>query len=102
MKDIEENLKEFLPHGSGIDLDWDIEDKGKYYKCINSYHYMDEYGYYDGWIDFSVIIPKKDPSKFKVHLHTNGAGWYRAYKCMLLNYFYDIFALSIDDYFTGV
>ena len=97
-----ENLKEFLPRGSGIDSEWNIEDKGKYLKCENSYHYMDEYGYYDGWIDFSVIIPKKEIDKFRVHLHTNHNGWYRAYKCMLLDYLGDTIALTLYDHFTEV
>ena len=56
-----------LPHGSGIDGTWlsHIEYKkvSRFsYRmhnlvCTNAIHCMNENGYYDGWIDFSVIIP---------------------------------------------
>ena len=58
-----------IPHGSGIDCDWIIEKKKGYFKCSNSFHAMDANGYYDGWVEFSVIIPFKDPTDFNFHFH---------------------------------
>jgi hypothetical protein len=69
-----ELLKDILPHGSGIDCDWQIEDKGNYIRCDNSYHVMNDTGYYIGWLDFSVIVPKKAPKDFRIHFHTNSTG----------------------------
>ncbi len=53
-----EQLILLLPHGSGIDSDWyqlDTDPK-KCLKFSNSYHVMNENGYYDGWIDFTATI----------------------------------------------
>lgn len=56
-----------LPHGYGIDGTWlsHIEYKKvsrfsyrmNKLVCKNSNHCLNENGYYDGWIDFSIIIP---------------------------------------------
>lgn len=48
-----------LPHGSGIDgkTEFNFEESKKHKLIINSgYHRMDENGFYDGWVDFKVII----------------------------------------------
>lgn len=47
---------EQLPHGSGIDHNWEMEVTGNYVYFTNSYHCMDEYGGYDGWQDFRIRI----------------------------------------------
>ena len=50
-------LLEALPHGSGIDCDWHFDfSKEKQIVCSNSYHRMNDVGYYCGYIDFSIII----------------------------------------------
>lgn len=51
-----------LPHGSGIDYDWEVE-RGKYrgriaYIYKNYYHYMDSFGGYNGIIPFRVYYDK--------------------------------------------
>lgn len=51
-----DNLKLNLPHGSGIDADWQIDIESKYILCHCSYHKMDDGGYYRYWIDFTVKI----------------------------------------------
>ena len=48
-----------LPRGSGIDsgCEIDVEASNENKLVINSsYHCMDENGFYDGWIDFKVIV----------------------------------------------
>jgi len=51
-------LFENLPHGSGIDYDWQFyaADNGKDLVCANGWHYMNENGYYDGSWDFQITI----------------------------------------------
>lgn len=46
-----------LPHGSGIDCKWSYNtfDNGNV-TFFNSYHVMNECGYYDGWENFSVRV----------------------------------------------
>jgi hypothetical protein len=52
---IENNI---LPHGSGIDSGCTIDRDSTENKLVinSSFHLMDENGYYDGWMDFKVII----------------------------------------------
>ena len=81
-----------LPHGSGIDSDWIIEEKSDKVYAYNSYHCMDDNGFYNGWQDFYIIIPKKNPRKFKLHFQGNQ---YLARKYMLRGYLEDIIAFSL-------
>lgn len=46
-----------LPHGSGIDCDWVIDVTKQSIRMSNSYHCMDDNGFYCGYADFTVIIP---------------------------------------------
>jgi hypothetical protein len=60
-----------LPHGSGIDCKWEFTwlKNGKV-KAVNAFHCMNDGGYYDGYADFTVIIPPQDHTDF--HLVFNG------------------------------
>ena len=91
-----ELLEDELPHGSGIDCEWSIVDKGKYFRCCNWFHAMDNNGYYIGYSEFSLIIPKKNPREFKLHFH----GDYSQYlnrRNMLREYLNDLFYWSLFD-----
>ena len=92
-----EKLEEILPHGSGIDSDWYFEEKENKIIASCSYHCMDDVGYYDGWVDFSLTIPKNNPENFKLTFHTDYNGWNRIYKYMLRDYLEDIFAFAIQE-----
>lgn len=49
------DIKNELPHGSGIDGDWHVESHTDTQVVFrNGYHTMDEFGGYDGWINFTV------------------------------------------------
>lgn len=87
MKLTEEILESMLPSGSGIDCNWNIEDKGTYFKAQNSFHCMNDIGYYDGYQDFTLIIPKKSIGDYK--LHFNGSQ-YKAKRYGLREYLDDI------------
>lgn len=68
----ESQLIEALPHGSGIDCSWQFEFWGmeswennrKRIVCENSFHLMDEHGFYGGWQDFRVVIFECRTDKF--------------------------------------
>ena len=51
------DLGNALPHGSGINDDWTSEVTKSSIRFRNSYHCMDENGRYDGYADFTVVIP---------------------------------------------
>ena len=89
-----ESLKENLSHGSGINGDWFIEDHGSYIGCYNLFETMNENGYYDGVVDFQLIIPKKNPEEFKLHFQGRRSHYY-ANKYMLRDYLEDCFAEDI-------
>ena len=49
-----EQLIGILPHGSGINFDYEIEQKGKRIYIRNAWDYMDEFGFYDCILHFVV------------------------------------------------
>ena len=52
-----EQLKEILPHGSGIDSDWEFEEhKNGNVTCKNYFHVMNEWGGYDGYMPFKFTL----------------------------------------------
>lgn len=90
---IAKKIANALPHGSGIDGDWHIEEKGNNIYAGNSYHCMDDVGYYVGWQDFYLIIPKSNPKNFKLHFKGDQ---YLARKYMLRDYLEDTFAYALE------
>lgn len=77
LEKLAEDLGNFLPHGSGIDGDWDVtispEDTdfdGRVYRvvCSNSYHGMAN-GMYAGWLDFMVTFDLDDELDIITELH---------------------------------
>lgn len=87
------NIAQKLPHGSGIDGDWTIEEKGNKIYAYNSYHCMDEYGGYCGWQDFYIVMTKNNPKNFKLHFQGNQ---YLAQKYMLRDYLEDAISMSLE------
>ena len=75
MSTLENLMLELLPHGSGINDKWELEVNSmyegvrnaewieEYYNlpfellCHNTFSVMNDAGYYDGHIPFSVVIP---------------------------------------------
>lgn len=70
----EETLFKVLPHGSGIDCDWRFERTKQSIRAYNSFHCMDEIGYYDGYQNFVVIFPNSDPHNFRLQFTGNRRG----------------------------
>ena len=90
-----QNIVDHLPHGSGIDLDWVWERKGKKVHCYNSFHYRDENGFYDGWQDFVLILFCGKENKLDFVVESVG-GWSRRLAAAgLRDYLEDLFANSL-------
>jgi hypothetical protein len=56
---LNELVKNEMPHGSGIDcgMELDLEKSNPNKLVFNfSFHFMDENGMYDGWIDYKLIV----------------------------------------------
>lgn len=87
---IYEHLEKILPHGSGIDSDWNF-DTLKNGKVIvsNSFHCMNENGYYCGYADFSIAIDLQNPLDFKLTFHGKFSHYLNS-RYMLKDYLEDI------------
>lgn len=116
----EEKLLEILPHGSGIDCEWQITvHKNGNITCRNQWHYMNDGGYYDGYYPLAVRIfrhkksvyhPLKGPNKgkfqvmnvkgdidFKVYFNEKA----RVNMYGLGDYLYDTFYYSLQKIITN-
>jgi len=82
-----EKVMDLLPHGSGINGDWGFDWKRNGSLHLhNGYHCMNENGYYDGWVDFTVILHPNDKEYFRLQFNSNR---YKAEKYMLREYLTD-------------
>ena len=95
--------KEYFPHGSGFDgvVTLKIDDCKKDKILIYfEWHCMDDNGYYDGWLNFDLII---SPSFDGFNMHIV---WYRhnmkdkykvnKYRPLLEDFFYDTWYSTLD------
>jgi len=66
-----------LPHGSGINCDWNVNsgENSQYVYLCNSFHLMNDSGFYIGYADFRIRINKGD----FIHLINTIARYERAY-----------------------
>jgi hypothetical protein len=92
----EELLEDELLHGSGIDCKWEIEDKSNYWKCVNAFHCLNENGYYCGYADFTLIIPKKNPLDFKLHFNGKQSAYLNS-RYLLRDYLEDTFHYELSE-----
>lgn len=75
--ELSERLEDFidsLPHGSGINCEWSghMPKNGRYVYLTNSFHVMNDAGFYVGYQDFTVRIDKEDFIQF---IENHGARW---------------------------
>jgi hypothetical protein len=94
-------IGDLLPTGSGIDSDWTIKFTSvTRIRCSNSYHCMNDAGYYDGWADFTLLVDIHDPNYFKIQFHGYSAQ-YKSKKYGLREYLTDllgeVFSLAFGD-----
>lgn len=83
------SILDSLPHGSGIDSSWTVTLNKSSLLLHNSYHCMDDNGYYDGWLDFTIRVSKStlfDSSKlsYDFTLEFNNATSYHRNKYISL------------------
>ena len=66
-----EKIEQILPHGSGINDDWDICNRENFWECKNFWDCINNDGYYDGFIDFTVRIYKNENREFRIFINGN-------------------------------
>jgi hypothetical protein len=71
--EIESLVQDYLPTGSGIDagVKFDFE-KSSFNRLVlnSSFHIMDENGFYDGWVEFRVVV--KPSLAFGINVDVKG------------------------------
>ena len=91
--EIDDIMKNIFPHGSGVDngCTFSYEKSLNNRLIINSgYHCMDEHGYYDRWVDFTVTLTPD--LEFNYTLNIRGSfDKYRHIKEYLYHLFHDSF-----------
>lgn len=66
-QEVTEMLFDFLPHGSGINYDWQISQRGYKFTCHNRYDAMTGSGFYCHIHDFTVkVVYHPETGKFEV------------------------------------
>ena len=89
-EDITERLISILPHGSGINYDYEIRVVGSWLYASNSYDVMDENGMYISAIPFTVCYKNGKLA----YIQFNGLtprGYYIANKYAIKEYLYDLY-----------
>ena len=98
-------LLEDLPHGIGINGEWYFSFTAGSVHLHNDYEPMDESGFYDGSVLFSIVIPKNlllcenweaIVREFALHFHGDIAQ-YLAKKYDLRSYLEDTFAMYFQE-----
>src|SRR5688500_19730213 len=64
------DIFDLLPHGSGINYQWYLDENEHEYILSNGYQNMNEFGYYDFRLDFNIVINKE----------WDNAEWHRLYE----------------------
>jgi hypothetical protein len=83
-----------LPHGSGINYDWVVEYKHRKLYCHNKFDTMDEHGYYDSVVPFTLVIDLDSPMEFALKFHGKCHYWVNKY--MLRDYLEELFSCWIS------
>ncbi len=101
LDDFSDRLRDqILPHGSGINSDWDISysNDAKIIHCSNIYDHMNEVGYYDAQIPFQVDIPIDDPLSFELKITGDDVTRAIAEEDNLSSYLEDTIAFCLDEH----
>lgn len=96
-----ELLEKQLPHGSGIDCDWEIEEKNGKLHCKNSFHCLNNAGYYDDYADFTIILEPASPLDFKLQFNGQTAQ-YKNRRYLLREYLEDTLHCGLSEIFKNV
>lgn len=92
---VTDTLFDKLPSGSGIDCKWEIDILKDRLLCVNSWHIMNDGGYYMGFIDFTVKI---DTTKRDIwgHIIFSITGKFKKQE-EIRNYLYETIGYALDE-----
>lgn len=65
-----------LPHGSGIDYNWQVDRRSDGRLVLsNGYHGMNDWGMYVSTVDFSIIVDDLKEKNFRIVCHAKNRYW---------------------------
>jgi hypothetical protein len=103
--DILSKIGEVLPHGSGINSDWNIMmASNTRVRCQSSFHCMDENGMYDGHADFVFLFDLRDAlhgGDYTRLMFIGRESQYKAKKYDLRDYLWDLLCETLYYAFGG-
>jgi len=93
------NSELHFPSGSGIDCSYNYTMYDNRVTIENSYHCMNEAGYYDGYIPFKVTIHFSDPLDCKLQFtdYTYNRNAIRKYGTAIRDYLYDTYMYFVNN-----
>lgn len=112
--EIDEIISKHLPRGSGIDNDTKLFVPEESYESFqksrgikndgrliltSSFHVLDDNGFYDGWINFTVEIIPSLANNFKLQIKgnfTNRQNHIRKHASDIKEYLYDLFSEALS------
>jgi hypothetical protein len=96
--DIKRICDDYLPHGSGIDdgCSFNFTSRPNSLLIESGYHAMNENGYYDRWIDFTVRVTPSLAFDFDLLIKGN-FGKYQDCKDSLYDLFHTALSEEVDD-----
>ena len=99
-EDITEQLLDILPHGSGINFDYEIEQKGKRIYIRNAWDYMDENGMYDDIFPF-VVCYENNNFKYMHFVNCSRRQYHKIERAGLRDYLEYVFC-ELEDKIASV
>jgi len=94
-----ESLATALPHGSGINSQWEIMDMKTYVRAEGTYSPMNDAGFYLAAAPFTVIIRGTPSGTLDFKLHFNGS-WsqYMNRRYMLRDFLEEDIQIALDSW----
>ena len=85
-----DKIEAILPHGSGINYDYELRVVGNWLYASNSYDVYDDYGMYMGDLPFTVCYKNGKLAYIQFNRLTP-RGYYIANKYAIKEYLYDVY-----------
>ena len=82
--------------GSGIDSNWKVLPNSKSIRVNNSFHCLNQFGFYDGYQDFEIIFFNDKPM-LDFRLLFTGYDRYLAYKHNLRPYLEELISNTVEE-----
>jgi hypothetical protein len=95
IKGIREVLRD-MPHGSGLDFNYTVLETKSFVRIVSTFDTMDENGYYDYTVTFTVLIHKSDKNRDRITFLSSDLSQYYGRKYDLCDHLWEMFSDTIE------